>query len=325
MRPLRRRRAAPVAAVGLAWLAFAAPSAALDLAGTWHVLVHYKDSAGENPELPRWEDRVWVFEPEGSRLRWIDYPIVVFRDESGRFEQLGSNRASRILHYWEPNDGQLAQIRNGLEINTRGSKSKTLRGSPREGWRSASPSAAFGGNVLTYTESWSIEAADGLPVFRFEDSLGGPGAESFEGVTEYRTTEAEDGGDVLRGSYSRDGTRTGTFRLMRSGATSVTKGSGKSEGERFNEMFFGQLGAEAGLANALGGNGADPRAVRAEVVKAIEQSMRERELDPRRYRAEIDDLADQIMREVESGKSPAEIQRMLEDGKLLPTSMRQRR
>ena len=111
-------------------------AAALDLIGTWHVLVHYRDSATGYPEREHWEDRIWVFEREGSRLRWTDYPIVVFSDQTGRFEQLGTNRARRVLHFWEPNDAQLAQIYEGLEINPRGSRSKALRGSDAEGWNS---------------------------------------------------------------------------------------------------------------------------------------------------------------------------------------------
>ena len=112
------------------------PAEAVDLIGTWHVLIHYKDSVTDHPERERWEDRIWEFEQEGSRLRWTDYPIVVFSDQSGRFEQLGGNRASRVLHFWEPSATQLAQIQEGLEINPRGSRSKTLRGSDAEGWSS---------------------------------------------------------------------------------------------------------------------------------------------------------------------------------------------
>ena len=171
----------------VALLVVASPAAsaeAVDLIGTWHVLVHYKDSVTDNPERERWEDRIWVFEPEGSRLRWTDYPIVVFSDQTGRFEQLGGNRASRALHFWEPNAGQLAQIHEGLEINPRGSKSKTLRRSDTEGWSSGSPSRGIFGHKLTYTETWRLEDPTGLPVFSIEESLGGLRAESLDGLTE---------------------------------------------------------------------------------------------------------------------------------------------
>ncbi len=32
----------------------------------------------EEKERERWEDRVWVFEKAGSRIKWTDFPIVVF-------------------------------------------------------------------------------------------------------------------------------------------------------------------------------------------------------------------------------------------------------
>ena len=108
---------------------FAAPAPAVELAGTWYVLIHYKDDNAGNPEAERWDDRVWVFEKQGTNLRWTEYPIAVFDDESGRFERRDSGQYARILGSWEPSEGQLADIRDGLQVNSRGSKTKTLRGS----------------------------------------------------------------------------------------------------------------------------------------------------------------------------------------------------
>ena len=96
-----------VAAVGILVLApvgaARAQATPVDLAGTWYVLVHYRDEATANPQAKRWEDKIWTFERRGSRLHWTEYPIVVFHDENGRFENLGTSRARRILHAWEPN------------------------------------------------------------------------------------------------------------------------------------------------------------------------------------------------------------------------------
>ena len=50
--------------------------------GAWHVLVHYEDAASSGAERERWDDRAWVFEREGDRLRWTEYPVVVFDDET---------------------------------------------------------------------------------------------------------------------------------------------------------------------------------------------------------------------------------------------------
>jgi hypothetical protein len=130
----RLRLAARAAVAALAVL-FGAVSAgaepSVDLIGTWHVLVHYRDDHTVRPEQERWEDKAWVFERSGSRLRWTEYPIVVFSDETGRFERRQTGQYARVLHAWEPNAKQLEDIRRGLEYNTRGSKSKTLRGEPR--------------------------------------------------------------------------------------------------------------------------------------------------------------------------------------------------
>src|SRR5262249_48630372 len=100
---------------------------AFDAAGNWYVLVHYKDAESGKPDQWRWEDRVWKFERKGDRLEWTDYPIVVFEDETGRFENLSGNRASRVLAAWEPSPLQLEDIKNGLQTNPRGVKTKTLR------------------------------------------------------------------------------------------------------------------------------------------------------------------------------------------------------
>lgn len=93
--------------------------------GVWHLLVHDQDRTAAVPERWHWEDRIWVIESEGAALRWRDYPIVIFRDESGRFEK---NRGGlqRIAHAWEPNEKQAREIRSGLQVNDRGARSKRL-------------------------------------------------------------------------------------------------------------------------------------------------------------------------------------------------------
>ena len=229
------------AALAAAVLACAAPAAALDLVGTWHVLVHYKDSVAHNPDAERWEDRVWVFEREGERLRWVDYPLVAFTDESGRFERLGTNRATRTLHYWTPNEAQAAELREGPHVNTRGSRSKTLAASDGA-WRSTTAQQRSA-NYLTYEEHWSVEG-DALPVFTRTDVLGGATAEDTEGSTRYETKQVEGDGQVLRGSYDRDGTRKGTFTLTRVGAVKLPSREAPSPNDkaaRAREELWRQL------------------------------------------------------------------------------------
>ena len=205
-----------------------------DLVGAWHVLVHYQDSGTENADAKRWEDRIWVFEKAGDQLRWTDYPIVVFDDDTGRFEAIGGNRASRVLDYWEPNAAQQEQISAGLAINSRGSRSKALSGSDAKGWSSARRGGAGykSSRFITYEETWNLDGLPDKPRFERQDSMGSGGSEDFEGRTLYETTTVEAGGNVLRGSFDRDGTRKGTFRLARSGQVhSVAEGGGKTAGE----------------------------------------------------------------------------------------------
>lgn len=223
----RRRLAGAALAAGL--LVGAAPAGAVDLAGTWYVLVHYQDADSNNPEAWRWEDRVWRFRPDGDRLEWTEWPIVVFEDESGRFESTG-RRTARVVAAWEPSPAQLADLRDGLQVNSRGSKTKTLASSDGgASWASSGGPAAESAAVLTYSEVLRIESADGLPIFVREDSLGGASAESMEGRTEYRTEEI--GEDEIRGSFRRDGSRTGRFRMWRSSASSGVRTASKTQEE----------------------------------------------------------------------------------------------
>lgn len=337
--PRRRTRGLTVALALAAAISFASARAdevrgeAVDLIGTWHVLIHYTDDHAHATDQMRWDDKVWVFERSGSRLRWTEYPIVVFRDQTGRFESLGGARASRVLGGWEPNEAQLAQIRAGLEVNDRGSKSKTLREHGEDGWRSTTRPSAASASIVTYVENWSIERASETPIFRREDILGSGRAESLEGVTEYATTEVAAGGNVLRGTFERDGSRHGTFRLLRAGAAQGVKGSGKSEGERFYEMFFGEefgpaiMRGEGALREAVeqrtkeGGEIPEEmrERVRAEIRAAVEESVRESGRDPANFESEIDSLTHQIERRMlDEGRSPQEVEQMLKDGRIKP-------
>ncbi len=319
---MRRRRLVYVACAAVAAVLLASPGAARDLAGTWYVLAHYRDSATANPDAERWEDRIWVFERSGSRMRWIEYPIVVFDNSSGRFERLGTNRAARTLARWEPDESQLGNIRRGLQVNERGKRSKTLRGSDSEGWRSSGASGGFSANTLTYHTIWEVEDPNGLPVFSIRESLGGATAESLDGVTEYRTRSIEPDGS-LRGEFNRDATRSGSFWIVRSGGTREVEGSGKTNAERVRELFFGQMG---GLGTSLSGErpeGPEADAMRAEartrIRSQIEENMRSQGMDPSRYQPEIERMSDRILAEWERGESPEQIERMIREGQISGT------
>lgn len=219
MAQLSRRLAPHLSALAAAPSLLFAPAAAaaVDLAGSWHVLVHYRDASTANPDALRWEDRVWEFATRGSRLEWVEFPIVVFDDESGRFERReGTGQYARVLHAWEPSAAQLANLRRGLAVNDRGSQKKSLRRIDGA-WRSSARASPTSASVVTYQETWSIEDPEGLPVFAQVDRLGSARAGSLEGRTLLRTLEVRDGGALLVGSFERDDARRGSFEMRRSG------------------------------------------------------------------------------------------------------------
>ena len=122
-----------------------------------------------------------MFEKQGDRLRWTEYPIAVFDDESGRFERRDTGQYARILGYWEPTEVQLADIRDGLQVNSRGSKTKTLRGSDAKGWTSGRRGATGSASVISYEEVWAIEGLPSRPVFTRSDFMGGGRTDTLEG------------------------------------------------------------------------------------------------------------------------------------------------
>lgn len=234
--------------LALALLPAPARAEGVDLSGTWYVLVHYKDEISGKPDAMRWEDRIWVFQRDGEKLQWTDYPIVVFQDDEGRFERTRRGY-SRVIAAWEPSPGQAANIQSGLQINTRGSKSKTLAGSDAAGWKSLATAQPQSASTITYNEVWGVkDLAAGKPVFQRNESLGSAGMESLEGGTSYRTETASP--TELRGSFDRDGTRKGTFRMMRAGSVmqlATDETPNEKQRERIESQIREQLKLEGDL------------------------------------------------------------------------------
>ncbi len=308
------------------------------LVGTWHVLVHYTDAATEHPERERWVDRVWKFERAGDRLEWTDYPIVVFKDGSERFAALGTNRQARVLGYWEPNSRQQDEIEQGLEVNPRGSKTKTLRSSADGSWSSGGRARAESSLYLTYTETWTIahDTESGLPDFGRADSMSSGISDSIDGQTLFTTERVGEGGLVLEGRFSRDGTRHGRFRMTRSGESRDVVGSGKDNSARVRELFFGsaaslmgsEADAEAELEKMIAA-GEVPDEVRVEVRRQlrakVEKSLKSRGVrgQPGDVEVDVEAAVDRITAELErlyldEGRSRAEIDAMIREGRFQP-------
>jgi hypothetical protein len=260
-----------------------AAHAQLELEGTWHVLVHYRDDNTSHPEQDRWSDRVWVFERKGERLEWVEYPIAVFEDETGRFERRASGQYARVLGAWQPNEAQLADIGDGLRVNTRGMKRKSLRGSDAGGWQSASRARAGSASTITYEENWSIQGLPRLPVFLQEDVLGSERSETLEGATRFETTAVSETGDLLEGRFERDGTRRGSFAARRAGAVGMLEEKSQSE--------IQAQGVRRGLATS--------RVLREEVRRDVGERLRQDGIVL--SDAELDALVDEAIRLVESG------------------------
>jgi hypothetical protein len=189
-----------------------------DLEGTWFVLIHYKDSATSNADSDRWLDKVWTFAGKGSRLYWVEYPIVVLENSQGRFESYKGNPRSRVLAKWEPSEGQLTEIMGGPRVNTRGSKSTSLRGSDVRGWKSTGRNRVSGANVLGFHEEWSIDLQGDERKFMITEVLGNAVQGSAEGKTVYLVDTVDTDGQVFAGRFDRDGTRIGTFKMFRTSA-----------------------------------------------------------------------------------------------------------
>jgi hypothetical protein len=284
-------RPALLAALLLLGAAGAAPAELPDrLAGTWHVLVYYKDANAPNPDEERWDDRVWVFEKTGDRLKWTEYPIAVFSDETGRFERRPSGQLARVLGYWQPSEAQQAEIAAGLELNPRGMKSKTLR-STRGVWSSSSRPTAASASIVSYSEAWSIEGTPELPVFRRADSLGGERTESVDGLTLYTTTSVDPAGNLYSGSFERDGTRRGTFRMTRAGegrALTTKRTQAQRQQDAFVEAMSMRKLDESQLTPQ------DRAEIRSRIRSQVEGRMRALGTDPAQRSGEVTALVQKV-------------------------------
>ncbi len=171
--------------------------------------------------------------------------------------------------------------------------------------------------TITFVANWFIEDASGLPRFRMEDVLGSAMTESLEGGTVYETESVEEGGNVLRGRYARDGTRKGTFRMLR---TPGVRGLGTEEEQR--ERIRNRQRAQSGL-EALQGRvrpsdmaEEDREALRSTLAIELRRSLAAQGQPP--SDADVESLVDQAEQLLEEGRTLPEIERLLQEGELVP-------
>jgi hypothetical protein len=144
-----------------------------------------------------------------------------------------------------------------------------------------------------------------------------------EGRTVWESETVEEGGDVLRGRYARDGVRAGRFVMRRSGTAGVVRGSGKTQSERVYELFLGEMAGQV-LGGGISGGVEEAElrrmietksvpdevraAVRSEIRASVEQEMEQQGNDPRALRAQVDALTARIERMyLDEGRSLEEI------------------
>jgi hypothetical protein len=183
----------------------------VELEGIWYVLVHYRDASSSNPDALRWEDRIWHFQREGERLLWTDYGLLRFVDTRGRFE-----RNRRVMGPWEPSRSQRREIERGLFANPRGARVLALEQVEEGGWRTRADSDALrkSRSVMSFGLAASVAGARDLPTFTVDEMLHRPGSIASLSHTVMVTKSASTSDDWLTGSYTRSGTRTGTFRMV---------------------------------------------------------------------------------------------------------------
>ncbi len=182
--------------------------------GTWHVLVHYRVADGPHPDRWKWDDRVWVIEPSGEGFEWVEHAIVNFGDQTGRFENLGTPRARRLIGAWEPNALQHREIAEGLTVSSRGMRRKHLERVGPGHWRSAPDENPIGRSAsgIGYHEVWSIQEEDGRVAFSIDSRFAVSAASDDEsgGMTTYVANEM--GTSRFQGRYVGANQRMGLFR-----------------------------------------------------------------------------------------------------------------
>ena len=73
-------------------LALAPVARAVDLEGTWYVLIHFQDAETNKPDAWRWDDRVWKFEQQGRSPRVDRVPDRAVR----RRQRVASRRCAAV-------------------------------------------------------------------------------------------------------------------------------------------------------------------------------------------------------------------------------------
>jgi hypothetical protein len=121
--------------------------------------------------------------------------------------------------------------------------------------------------------------------------LGGERTEELDGVTLYTSTQGDAAGDLYQGSYDRDGTRKGTFRMTRAGAgrALTTK---RTQAQRTQDAFVEAMSLRKLDESQLSQQ--DRADIRTLIRSQVEARMRSLGADPAQRSTEVTALTQNI-------------------------------
>jgi hypothetical protein len=189
-----------------------------DLSGDWYVLLRWKDSKSEDKSIEKFKDFAWSVEQTPNTITWEHYPYVVFGDEAEQFRR----HAMMNHEHWEPDAAQWEMLKSSLPVSARAMSRKRLKGSVSEGYKSLPPLKSGGFNTMTFTREWHVtHSAESVQIIVIDSLSGSGGLEGMDEATRYVIIEQVGDGE-FRGSY-KEGTKSGTFRMVKSAEHKVVK------------------------------------------------------------------------------------------------------
>jgi hypothetical protein len=190
----------------------------VDLNGSWYVLIHYKDSQSEDKSITKFKDFVWTIEQTANTLTWEQYPYVIFSEDA----EVVRRQAMRGHTAWEPDEAQWAQLKLAVDVSSRALTRKRMTGSVEKGWKSLAPLGSGGLNTMSFTRNWDVGfKPDKISIVIVDSLSGATGLGGIEESTTFEVTQRVSPGE-LRGTYE-EGTKRGTFRMVRSAERRVVK------------------------------------------------------------------------------------------------------
>jgi hypothetical protein len=160
--------------------------------------------------------------------------------------------------------------------------------------------------------------------------MGSASSESMDGRTQFRTESVSADGDEMAGGFDRDETRSGRFRMIRSGE--IGRAGTDSLEDRQRQGLL-KRATESGwvtqeeVAAMMGGQvqlpsnaaGVDRDQARAAIRKAVEDAVKANGNNPAAVSPQIDRITTKIERALfDQGKSIEEVQSMISRGEIGP-------